>query len=42
MPGFNFDMAMGVQYEVDLTRPAGERIADLTRERPSRSPTARR
>ena len=31
MPGFNFDMAMGVQYDVDLNRPAGERITSLTR-----------
>jgi 2',3'-cyclic-nucleotide 2'-phosphodiesterase/3'-nucleotidase len=29
MPGFNFDMAMGVTYEVDLTRPAGDRIQHL-------------
>jgi 2',3'-cyclic-nucleotide 2'-phosphodiesterase/3'-nucleotidase len=31
LPGFNFDMAMGVQYEMDLTRPVGERIASLMR-----------
>jgi 2',3'-cyclic-nucleotide 2'-phosphodiesterase/3'-nucleotidase len=31
MPGYNFDMAMGVRYEVDLTRPPGRRIASLSR-----------
>ncbi len=31
MPGFNFDMAMGVQYSVDLTRPVGARIVGLAR-----------
>ena len=30
MPAFNFDMAHGVTYEVDLTRPAGERILHLS------------
>lgn len=30
MPGWNFDMAMGVTYEVDLTRPAGDRILHLS------------
>jgi len=30
MAATNFDMAMGVQYEIDLTRPAGERIVNLT------------
>jgi 2',3'-cyclic-nucleotide 2'-phosphodiesterase/3'-nucleotidase len=29
-PGYNFDMAQGVEYEVDLTRPAGDRIRNLT------------
>lgn len=28
--GFNFDMAEGVQYEIDLTRPEGDRIRNLT------------
>ncbi len=28
-PGFNFDMASGVEYEIDLRRPAGERIRNL-------------
>ncbi len=30
VPGYNYDMAQGVSYEVDLTRPAGERIRNLT------------
>jgi 2',3'-cyclic-nucleotide 2'-phosphodiesterase/3'-nucleotidase len=29
VPGFNFDMAEGVEYEIDLTRPVGERIRNL-------------
>lgn len=29
-PAWNFDMAAGVRYEVDLTRPAGDRIVNLT------------
>ncbi len=28
-PGYNFDTASGVEYAIDLTRPAGERILDL-------------
>jgi 2',3'-cyclic-nucleotide 2'-phosphodiesterase/3'-nucleotidase len=28
--GFNYDMAQGVQYEIDLTRPAGQRVTNLT------------
>jgi 2',3'-cyclic-nucleotide 2'-phosphodiesterase/3'-nucleotidase len=27
--GFNFDMAQGVEYEIDLTKPAGQRIRNL-------------
>jgi 2',3'-cyclic-nucleotide 2'-phosphodiesterase/3'-nucleotidase len=27
--GFNYDMAEGVQYEIDLTKPEGERILNL-------------
>ena len=27
--GFNFDMAEGVDYEIDLTRPVGQRIQNL-------------
>jgi 2',3'-cyclic-nucleotide 2'-phosphodiesterase/3'-nucleotidase len=29
-PGYNFDMAQGVEYEVDLSRPVGDRIRNLT------------
>ncbi|MFN8589566.1 MAG: bifunctional UDP-sugar hydrolase/5'-nucleotidase [Candidatus Eisenbacteria bacterium] len=29
MPSWNFDMAYGVTYEVDLTKPVGERIQHL-------------
>jgi 2',3'-cyclic-nucleotide 2'-phosphodiesterase/3'-nucleotidase len=29
IPGFNFDMAQGVDYEIDLTQPAGKRVRDL-------------
>ncbi len=28
--GFNFDMAQGVSYEIDLTQPEGQRIRGLT------------
>jgi 2',3'-cyclic-nucleotide 2'-phosphodiesterase/3'-nucleotidase len=31
MPGFNFDMAMGVEYQVDLSRPVGQRVVSLSR-----------
>lgn len=27
--GYNFDMAQGVTYEIDLTKPAGQRIVNL-------------
>src|ERR1700676_1330377 len=27
--GFNFDMAAGVDYEIDLTQPQGQRIRNL-------------
>ena len=27
--GFNYDMAEGVDYEIDLTRPEGDRIRNL-------------
>ena len=30
VPGFNFDMAQGVEYEIDLTAPAGQRVKNLT------------
>jgi 2',3'-cyclic-nucleotide 2'-phosphodiesterase/3'-nucleotidase len=29
IPGYNFDMAEGVSYDLDLRRPAGERIVNL-------------
>ncbi|MBE2213308.1 MAG: bifunctional metallophosphatase/5'-nucleotidase [Opitutaceae bacterium] len=28
-PGYNFDLAEGVDYTIDLTRPVGDRIVDL-------------
>lgn len=28
--GFQFDMAAGIEYEIDLTRPAGHRIGTIT------------
>ncbi len=30
IPGYNYDMAQGVSYEIDLTRPPGSRIRNLT------------
>lgn len=30
IPGYNFDTAEGVDYEIDLTRPSGDRIQHLT------------
>jgi 2',3'-cyclic-nucleotide 2'-phosphodiesterase/3'-nucleotidase len=29
IPGYNFDMAEGVTYELDVTKPVGQRIRDL-------------
>ena len=29
--GFNFDIAQGVEYEIDLTRPEGDRVRNLRR-----------
>jgi len=29
--GYQFDMAQGVEYEIDLTKPAGQRIVNLRR-----------
>ncbi len=37
--GFNYDMAEGVEYEVDLTRPEGDRIRKLTFQGKPLSPT---
>jgi 2',3'-cyclic-nucleotide 2'-phosphodiesterase/3'-nucleotidase len=31
MPGFNYDMAEGVEYEIDRSRPEGDRIRNLRR-----------
>lgn len=31
LPGFNADCAQGVEYEIDLTRPAGQRVRNLRR-----------
>lgn len=31
MPGFNYDMAQGVEYLIDVSRPLGQRIRDLRR-----------
>ena len=28
--GFNYDIAQGISYSIDLTKPAGQRIVDLT------------
>jgi 2',3'-cyclic-nucleotide 2'-phosphodiesterase/3'-nucleotidase/5'-nucleotidase len=30
VPGYNYDMVAGVEYAIDLTRPVGERIVELT------------
>ena len=30
MPGFNYDMAEGVDYQIDPSRPEGDRIRNLT------------
>jgi 2',3'-cyclic-nucleotide 2'-phosphodiesterase/3'-nucleotidase len=30
VPGFNFDVAQGVNYDIDLTKPLGQRIQNLT------------
>ena len=29
IPGFNYDTAQGVEYEIDLTQPAGQRVRNL-------------
>jgi 2',3'-cyclic-nucleotide 2'-phosphodiesterase / 3'-nucleotidase / 5'-nucleotidase len=31
VPGYNFDIVSGVDYTLDLTRPVGRRVTDLTR-----------
>lgn len=30
IPGYNFDVAQGVSYDIDLTKPFGQRIQNLT------------
>jgi 2',3'-cyclic-nucleotide 2'-phosphodiesterase / 3'-nucleotidase len=30
IPGYNFDVAEGVSYDIDLTKPIGQRIVNLT------------
>ncbi|AGB41602.1 5'-nucleotidase/2',3'-cyclic phosphodiesterase-like hydrolase [Halobacteroides halobius DSM 5150] len=30
IPGYNYDMFAGVEYKIDISKPAGERIVDLT------------
>jgi 2',3'-cyclic-nucleotide 2'-phosphodiesterase/3'-nucleotidase/5'-nucleotidase len=32
IPGYNFEMVTGVDYAIDLARPAGDRIAGLSRQ----------
>ncbi|MEN8144376.1 MAG: 5'-nucleotidase C-terminal domain-containing protein [Gemmatimonadota bacterium] len=32
VPGFNFDVISGLDYELDLTRPVGQRVASLSRD----------
>ena len=39
IPGFNFDVAQGVSYDIDLTRPFGQRIQNLTFKGKPLSPT---
>jgi len=39
IPGYNFDIAEGVSYEIDLTKPFGRRIQNLKFQGASLSPT---
>jgi 2',3'-cyclic-nucleotide 2'-phosphodiesterase/3'-nucleotidase len=39
IPGFNFDVAQGVSYEIDITKPFGQRIQNLTFKGKPLSPT---
>ena len=41
IPGFNYDMAEGVEYEIDLTRPEGARIVHLMRHGQPLDPAAK-
>jgi 2',3'-cyclic-nucleotide 2'-phosphodiesterase / 3'-nucleotidase len=38
--GFNYDIAQGVEYEIDLTRPEGDRIRNLRRNGGALDPAA--
>lgn len=39
IPGFNFDVAQGVSYDIDLTKPTGQRIQNLKFKGQPLSPT---
>ncbi|HEX8140727.1 MAG TPA: 5'-nucleotidase C-terminal domain-containing protein [Pyrinomonadaceae bacterium] len=39
IPGYNFDVAEGVEYEIDLTKPVGQRIRNLRFQGKPLSPT---
>jgi 2',3'-cyclic-nucleotide 2'-phosphodiesterase/3'-nucleotidase len=39
IPGFNFDVAQGVSYDIDLTKPIGQRIQNLKFKGQPLSPT---
>ena len=39
IPGYNFDVAQGVSYDIDLTKPVGQRIQNLTFKGKPLSPT---
>src|SRR6266446_1839856 len=39
IPGFNFDVAQGVSYDIDLTKPTGQRIQNLKFKSQPLSPT---
>jgi 2',3'-cyclic-nucleotide 2'-phosphodiesterase/3'-nucleotidase len=39
IPGFNFDVAQGVNYDIDITKPFGRRIQNLTFKGKPLSPT---
>jgi 2',3'-cyclic-nucleotide 2'-phosphodiesterase/3'-nucleotidase len=41
LPGFNADCAQGVEYEVDLTQPVGQRIRKLARKGQPLDPAAK-
>ena len=41
IPGYNFDMAEGVTYDLDLTKPFGQRIQNLKFKGQSLGPTQR-